>query len=479
MNNTTKKRKCAIFGCGQIGKAAFYKLRNYYNIVCWLDNNSTLWNGMLFDLPILSPGTVAELYMQEEMDIFVAILNGTEVVQWLRSRNIPNVYEWKNGFFYTIDGLFPLEFAVPPYIKPNNVDESNENILDILFISDSAGIRDHKMASIIKKAGHRVFHAYISRSPEIAYPEYKDLYEQIYPIMSLKSLEDFVSNSDFDVIHASSQPDFVAALLSGGDKPIILDCHDLRSSNQQMTPDQLMMEYLAHTGADGVIYPTESLREEALRKYARPLGSTLVMENYISADLIPTYRCEKKSKADGHIHCVYEGNLVMDKEKNYKYFKKIWSKILDAGIHIHFYSANKNEAMELSGISDKIHYEGNVSSHVLAYELSQYDVGLAIYNINAQNVSYLEKSSPNKVYEYLNAGIPIAVNGIESISNFVVSNGFGLKIDMSGDLVKQFMEVASIRIPDDILVKRGYVFENLAQNLIDMYMHSIKNAGER
>ncbi len=479
MKNKIKKRKCTIFGCGQIGKSAFYKLRNYYDIVGWTDNNSTLWNGMLFDLPILSPGTMAELCLQEEMDVFVAILNGSDVVQRLRNRNVPNVYEWKNGFFYSIDGLFPLDFVVPPYIKTNNTDKTNENVLDVLFISDVARIRDHKMASSIKKAGHRVFHAYISKSPEIAYPEYKDLYEEIYPVMSLKSLEDFVSNSNFDVIHASSEPDFVAALLSGGNKPIILDCHDLRSSNQQMTPDQLMMEYLAHTGADGVIYPTESLREEALRKYVRSFGSTLVMENYISADLIPTYRYEKKSKADGYIHCVYEGNLVINNEKNYKYFIKIWSRILEAGIHIHFYSSNKDEAMELSKMSDKIHYEGNVSSQALAYELSQYDVGLAIYNINAQNASYLEKCSPNKVYEYLNAGIPIAVNGIESISNFVVSNGFGMEIDMSGDLAKQFMEVASIKIPDDILVKKGYVFENLAQNLIDMYMHAIVDAEER
>ena len=62
------------------------------------------------------------------------------------------------------------------------------------------------MASIVKKAGGKVYLAYIIRSPYGVWQEYADMYEEIFAVMSVQSLYDFVKNSEFDIIHCSSEP---------------------------------------------------------------------------------------------------------------------------------------------------------------------------------------------------------------------------------------------------------------------------------
>ncbi len=53
-------KKCIIFGCGNIGKAACEKLKAYYEIVAWSDNKSDLHGKELNGIPIISPSEIPE-----------------------------------------------------------------------------------------------------------------------------------------------------------------------------------------------------------------------------------------------------------------------------------------------------------------------------------------------------------------------------------------------------------------------------------
>lgn len=266
-------KKCIIFGCGNMGKAAFRKLKDYYEIVAWADNNQELHGRKLNGISVINPSEIPSLAQKYDLDIFVCMYQTSEVVKQLRSFGKLKVYIWKDGFFFSSNGLYPLEFPVLRYHK-----KGNDKSLHVLFVSNTARIRDHKMASIVKKAGEKVFLAYIVQSPYDKFPEYADMYEEIYPIMSIQSLFDFVKNSEFDIIHCSSEPEHITPILLRSGKTVIHDCHDLRSSNQSMSPDELTLEYLAHTGAAGVIYPTAGLRDEAVKKFALSKERTLVIE---------------------------------------------------------------------------------------------------------------------------------------------------------------------------------------------------------
>ena len=47
-------------------------------------------------------------------------------------------------------------------------------------------------------------------------------------------------------------------------------------------------------------------------------------------------------------------------------------------------------------------------------EMTKYDAGLFVLNINDENRTFLETASPNKLYEYLNAELPTICCDLDS-----------------------------------------------------------------
>lgn len=463
-------RECVIFGCGRYGDSAYNILKNKYSIIYWTDNNSKLWGKKKNNIEIIEPDKLS-LIDFDVVDLFICISKNEKVIGQLSKIGIERWFIYKNSLFFAKD-LKPdcLVFNTPHV--GSNIDKK----LKVLFVSNSANIRDHKMAWGVKQAGHRVYLAYLKDDPFSYSVKYAKMYEEIYCISSFDDLLNFISNSDFDIIHSSSEPEYVTALMCRLQIPVVLDCHDLRSSSSEMSSEELMMEYLIHKESDGIIYPTYELRNEAVKKYGIDIGKTYVIENYISKDLITNERKKKISLTDGRIHCVYEGGLAFDNRKDsYKYCTDNWIRLAQEGIVIHFYSHERTEdCNDLAAKHDNIVYEGNCSSQELAVELSQYDVGLCLYNLESPNSHYLECSSPNKLYEYLNAGLPVIVSDIKGMRDIVENNGFGARIDWSNKLYDQIESVAQIRIEKDALQKRKMVFEDKIPGLIEFYRSCIK-----
>ena len=461
-------QKAIIFGCGKTGGLAYYKLKNFYDIIAWSDNNASLWGSKKNGVLVVEPQKIPDLAEKNDAHIFVSMEDSKDVVHQLEQYGIKNVFIWEKSFFYSADGVVPLEFPVQIYKKKN---KEEKEILDILFIANSSNIRDHKTASAVKKEGHRVHLAYLIDNSEITFPEYAPMYEKIYPIMSLNGLREFVRQSDFDIIHSSSEPDHITPLMFGLGKIIIHDCHDLRSSNQCISLEGLTIEYLAHSGAAGILYPTKGLCDAARNKYGIDEKKTLVIENYISEDLIPKIRKEKLSMQDGNIHCVYEGGIQngMD-QRGKRYFEPMWLKIAQAGAHVHFYTQSDiNYCKYLDSLHENIHYEGNFSSKELAVEMSKYDVGLVLYNLNDKTKLYVEYTSPNKLYEYVNAGLPVAVNDVNSLVSVAEKYNLGKKLDINGDIYSQLSEIKDIQIETDCLLKNKMTVEAQIKKLITFY----------
>ncbi|MBQ3163235.1 MAG: glycosyltransferase [Lachnospiraceae bacterium] len=465
-------KKCIIFGCGKNGRAAFEKLKLFYDIECWADNDETKWGSWVKEVPVIEPERIQEYAQNDELDIFICMYDYQEAYKQLKAMGIQNVYVWKGGFFYKPEGLFPLEF---PRLNYHKKTQKNEG-LHVLFVSNAAAIRDNKIASVVKKAGVKVYLAFIEEDPRIASPEFVDMYEEIYPIMSIRELYDFVKNSEFDIVHCSSEPEYTAAVLKNTDKPIILDCHDLRSSYQKMNHDKLTLEFLSHRGATGVIYPTEGLREETIRKYDINREDTLVIENYPSSDLCVLEKKEKLSCIDGELHAVYEGGIISNNNTECnKYFQDIWLKIVNAGVHVHFYSqADVKYCRYLESLHPYLHYEGNMSSKELASELTKYDVGLCVFNNNPKHQLYADNSSPLKLCEYINSQIPVAVGNVNSHITFLRKYRCGDCLDLEKDIKRQLCTIANIKIPENILEKNKLTIDSKIEQILEFYDRAIK-----
>jgi FkbM family methyltransferase len=62
------KKKCILFGASNMGKAAYYLLKDRYSIIGFCDNDSNKWGKQLFDIDIFSP---SELSKYQNVEIII------------------------------------------------------------------------------------------------------------------------------------------------------------------------------------------------------------------------------------------------------------------------------------------------------------------------------------------------------------------------------------------------------------------------
>lgn len=453
-------RKCIIFGCGNIGTAAYGKVKELYEVIAWSDNNDLLWGTKKEEIIIIPPTSIFEVQRETHAIVLLAIYDYLAVLKQMNDLAIADVLLWRDGLLYEVDIFGKLKQLC---VKDDIQNRRN----GVLFVQCAPCIRTHKIATAIRQLGYEVYLAYLCVPNQKKNNKYDEIYTETIPITSLQGLEELVNNNDFEYVHSSNEPDLLTATLIKTNKAIIHDCHDLSSAYKKMTPEELVLEYMANTQADGVIYTTEGIREDAIKRFSIPKEKTFVLENLISEDLKPNRRLPKLSERDGLIHCVYEGGVVENDPGSHRYFEVIFKRLAESGVHVHFYTnCGEQYCNFLAEMHPNIHYEGNHTSKELAYDMSQYDVGLCVLNVTEKNRQYLEFASPNKIQEYVNAGIPVAVGDIKSQIDFVERYSLGKSIDLSGDILNQLKAIKEIKIQDDVLEKNGLTMESRIPMLI-------------
>lgn len=460
-------KNALIFGCGDIGTRTYFTLKDAYNVIGWVDNKKELWGTEKFEIPVLSPEKIKDLINEKNAELFVAVVKSESIVKQLKSYGLNDFYVWREGsFYFKVDSGIQVNCLTRKQVK---IDASKRNVL---FVMNNVlgGIREYRLGKILKSAGYTIYLAYMLPITEKLDKGFVDIYEEMIQVLSLDDLLSLANDYPFEFIHSSSEPEWGTALLLNSNKPVFHECHDLGSSNVYMTPEQMAVEYLANVYSKGAIYPSEKLRDDAVSKFGIPVENTLVIENTISEVLIPKEKKEKLSVSDNEIHAVYEGAISRGDIYDKRYFEELWKKIAEAGIHIHFYT-NHDEAYchHLESLNPNIHYEGNKSSAELAVEMSKYDVGLLTFNVNERNRLYLENASPNKMYEYINAGIPVATNGIETYKTFVEENRVGAELDFEKDLYKQFEVIKEYVIPKDFLRNKKLTLESKKEEILHFF----------
>ena len=465
------KKQCILFGAGFYGKGAYFKLKEQFDILYYVDNNEKIQNKKVNNILVISLKKMEEIFDKEKMDIIICSQSYQEIADQLVRAGILDYFVMMEGFLYHFsenDVMVAVDILNPPYYRKRNGENS------ILFVQNIACIRTHKTAALIKKNGYKVFLLYTIAPPEYNNQSFKDIYESIYTVYSPDGLIDFVNNSEFDIIHSSNEPDILTNYLHLTNKKIVFDTHDTITLRGKVTREALALEYIANKNSAGTIHTSEGARNQAIHKYGLQKETTFVLENFISEQITIAKRYEKISKSDGQIHCVYEGGIVGNDTGHHRFFEDIWKKITDCGVHIHFYSQSDYEyCIALDQKSDYLHFEGNLGSKELAVEMTKYDCGLAIFNITPFNKVFLSIGTANKIYEYLNSGLPIIVGNIDSYIRFIEKYNVGILLDLEGDIKAQLIHAASIKIEDDILIKNKITLDSYGKDLKDFYQKII------
>lgn len=462
-------QKCIIFGAGDRGRVMYRKFALTFEVIAYTDNNSELWGKLVDGVPVIPPEELKPLAEDSGAKIFICSkLQWEDIARQLDGMGL-SYYSCATFLCYGVanDGIwYPVSFGKPePYRKTCPDDFA------VLFVQDKPCTRTNKIANALKDRGVKTYSAYTASPSDAG----ESSYIEEYAFWTYNELLEFVSDSEFDIIHCSNTPDTYVNLLLHSNKKVIHDSHDMRSIEyKNIHPFEIFLEHLANTQADGFIYTTEAMRDLMIRKYDTDIDRTLIVGNFPLRSFSDAVKHPKLSERDGEIHCVYEGALSATDDVVYRFFEPIWLVLADNGIHVHIYSHSAPDyCRSLESKSTNIHYEGNYCGAALISEMTRYDIGLAMFNQQGALGRYPSIASANKLTEYLCAGLPVVSNVAPFIS-MLVNNGCGGELDMDGDIVTQLREYKNISIADDFLQTHGLTMDANGDRILGFYKRIIE-----
>lgn len=308
------------------------------------------------------------------------------------------------------------------------------------------------------------------------------LFPKIYENLLSKALKDF----DPDVIHCFSMPDTLAvAAIRYSGLPVIFDSRDLSTGSDHFILEDLKCATLnrlqekiykkiikrfekeANENSAGRIYSSREMLEYANSKYNIDLNRSIVLENYQTLHFVSNKHQDKLSDRDGAIHLVYTGNIYFDDPAR---SKKLFRHLESNSIHIHLYPTGDDSIIgffkKTFARSKFVHFYTPLSPRKLSDEIQKYDFGLVphppdIKPINIRNVL------PNKLFDYLAAGLPIVGRNAYALKNFIESHKVGLVYEDEEELILK-LKAAENKYT---ILPNQFIMENHIDSVVKLYSH--------
>lgn len=285
---------------------------------------------------------------------------------------------------------------------------------NVLFVQESPCIRNYKMATALRKRGHRVTLAYGRARLSQVYPGLSDdVYDELIHLDGFRELWDIAKG--FDVVHCHNEPDFLTVAALGCAAPVIHDTHELISLRANGDKNLAFFEGLANRAAAGRVYSTAYQMREAQRLYGVE-GPSEVVRNYVVEDDLPKNFKPKLSRGDGQLHLVYEGGVGAQGHRDYR---ELFFALAGLGVHVHIHpTAHDPELAKAFGRDPRLHYHQPLSPKRIIEEMTQYDVGLIPCNMERGDKRFLDSTIANKLFEYLAAGLPVIASPLQSYIDY-------------------------------------------------------------
>jgi glycosyltransferase involved in cell wall biosynthesis len=298
--------------------------------------------------------------------------------------------------------------------------------MNILFVAYHTCARAAKEARALGKAGHQVIILqHVAASEEILYST--ELSSFYHGEQALR--ERIAYFSDWaEVIHVHNEPNWIViAAAAERDRscpgvPVVFDVHDLESMRESGDTDK--DETAAIHAADAFIFPSRAYMHGV--RTSRNVDSVpcRVIYSMCGRDEIVD---QPLPRVNG---IVYEGAAVApllnfnNKSpgwKGYRDYSSMTRALTGAFVPFHLYGIRKEFQQPYINagaiVHDMIRYPD------LLKQLSRYDWGLCGH---LESHPQWNKAMPNKLFEYLAAGIPVISINADEVSDFVSKHGLGV-----------------------------------------------------
>jgi glycosyltransferase involved in cell wall biosynthesis len=287
-----------------------------------------------------------------------------------------------------------------------------------------------------------------------------------------------------DLIHSHNLPDLLTVLALeavGGDVPVVHDVHDMQSLRR--TPyedgfddpeDPLELERAAVEGCDGLIAVSLEMLAELGARY--DLGApVLLFANYaLERDLTPD--AGARGPSEGPPRVVYQGTVSAN--GSHYDLRGHFAAIARSGVAIDVFPNRDAPAYrDLAARTPGMRVMNTLEPSALLRSLPAYDVGWAGFNTGL-NSAHLDTALPNKAFEYLASGLPVAAGPHRALRRLVEDEGVGFVVadpaDLGATLARVDLDVMRRRVADR---RHRFTVEGHIGDLLAFYRDVIAGSG--
>lgn len=245
---------------------------------------------------------------------------------------------------------------------------------------------------------------------------------------------------DIQLIHVHNEPDWLGRVArnSRPDLPVVFDAHDLNSVRLGWVEED---EAFVFKHCDGFIFPSQGYYDLCVSNFGLNPDACAVILSMNSEDHIINV---PKARMNG---IVYEGGLSApspEEQGSIDYMARDMREVCGLsfrhGIPFVIFGANGeyvNHYVPTGAMClPPSHYEYMMS------ELSRFDWG---FIGNTKTCSQRKYAMPNKLFEYVAAGIPVIVMNAEECGEFVEKNEIGIHVRSFKELLDRYDEHKRLR----------------------------------
>jgi glycosyltransferase involved in cell wall biosynthesis len=314
----------------------------------------------------------------------------------------------------------------------------------VLFLQRQPCIRALKYAVALRgaRSGIALGFAYQGRTLSGWYGSGDDLFEgwwRLAPDNAAADLAAAIAEFRPTLIHSHNLPDTLTVLALGvadGQIPVIHDSHDLQSLRR--TPyedgfddpdDPAALEKAAVEGCAALVAVSREMLDEIAARHRVP-ERALLFANYALARDVTAF--PRAGRRDGAPRLVYQGSLSAN--GSHYDLRDAFAAVAAAGLRIDvFPNRDAPEYRELAARTPGLRLLESLEPAALLRRLPAYDVGWAVFNPRL-NAAHLDTALPNKAFEYLASGLPIAAGPHRALRRLVEDHGVGVVVEDLADL---------------------------------------------
>lgn len=345
--------------------------------------------------------------------------------------------------------------------------------MKIVEVSHHACVRVHKQAIPLIESGRHQVHLVAAKHTSFA-----EAYSTFSHWLEIGQLHNSIKlhAKDTDIFHVQNEPSWPVTLIKETcDVPVVLDVHD--SFLARVTPEEFDSrrangkEVVRITAeernnfqlADALVFPGKYFAELVMNEFNLTQPS-IVLPSYMPRRM---YRYNMQDWMGG---LVYEGKVQVNTEDKASYgfrycnYHELAKKCNEIGMDLHLYAGRDDK--EFMDVYDKIAYVHKpYVFDELIKNIARHDWGLVGNIVPTQEWNV---AMPNKMFEYIAAGVPVVAINAKECGEFVKEHGVGIEVTSLEELAERWGEHREIR-KNLLKVRAKFSMEKNLKPLEDLY----------